>query len=302
LAGQIDAIYHNGAQVHFLHSYSTLKPANVLGTQEVLRLATTGRLKAVEYVSTLSVLSGISQGRAALEHDRNEHPEELDNGYSQSKWVSERLIWLAIERGVPAAIYRPGRIVWHSQSGALNHDDLLTRALRACIQLGAVPALDATLEMTPVDYVARAIVTLGQRRDLPGRAYHIFNRRYVRLSQLVEWVQKCGYPLETLPLAKWLSRVQHTATADAHDALAGLAPILANNTTFLTNGADSGTVHGPNFDDRQARAALAGTGIESPVFGPEVIAVYLSRLEAEGLLGPPPGRRSARRGLLAIRS
>ena len=105
LAHDVDVIYHNGAQVHFLHPYSTLKPANVLGTQEVLRLAATARLKPVHFVSTLSVLSGLSHGRLAAETDRNETPEWLENGYAQSKWVAERLVWSAMECGIPATIF-----------------------------------------------------------------------------------------------------------------------------------------------------------------------------------------------------
>ncbi|NET52721.1 MAG: hypothetical protein F6K09_29805 [Merismopedia sp. SIO2A8] len=39
LADKIDVIYHNGAWVHHASPYSLLKATNVLGTQEVLRLA-----------------------------------------------------------------------------------------------------------------------------------------------------------------------------------------------------------------------------------------------------------------------
>lgn len=290
LAADIDAIFHNGAQVHFLHPYSTLKPANVLGTHEVLRLATTGRLKPVQFVSTLSVLAGISHGRAAFEDDRNDHPEELENGYSQSKWVAERLVWAAHERGVPVSIFRPGRIVWHSRTGALNHDDVFTRALRACIQLGAVPALDATLEMTPVDYVSAATVALGLKSSAWGRAYHLFNREFVRLTHLLDWVRAAGYPLEVMPPEQWLARVNETASHDAQDALAGLLPLLANGVPFLSGDAEPGTIPGPSFDGRNAQAALAGGHVESPAIGPETVAVYLGRLVSEGLMAPPQSR------------
>jgi len=55
LANQINVIYHNGASVNFIYPYSKLKAINVLGTQEVLRLASCNEVKPVHFVSTLSV-------------------------------------------------------------------------------------------------------------------------------------------------------------------------------------------------------------------------------------------------------
>jgi amino acid adenylation domain-containing protein/thioester reductase-like protein len=288
LADSVDAIYHNGAQVHFLHPYPTLRAANVLGTREVFGLATTARLKPVHFVSTLSVLPHLNTGRPALETDRNDYPEALENGYAQSKWVAERLVWAAIERGVPATIARPGRIVWHSRTGVLNHDDLFTRALRACIELRAVPALDTVLEMTPVDYVSRAVVQLGRSPDAWGRTYHLFNRRYVRLGKLLDWVRAAGYPLDALPPNQWLARVQGEAVPGARDALAGLLPLLANGVPFLDHGAGRDELPGPRLDDRQAQAVLAPAGVKAPAVTAESVGRYLARLTAGGLLQPPP--------------
>ena len=55
-------------------------------------------------------------------------------------------MWRAAARGVPATVLRPGRVAWHSRTGALGPDDLLSRAIRACVQLGAAPALDTAFD------------------------------------------------------------------------------------------------------------------------------------------------------------
>jgi thioester reductase-like protein len=293
LGDDVDTVYHNGALVHFLHPYATLKAANVQGTQEVLRLATYSRLKPVQLVSTLSVLAGLNQGHLALESDRNEHPEALDNGYAQSKWVAEQLAWAAIERGVPVSIFRPGRIVWHSRTGALGSDDLFSRAIRACVRLGAVPALDTFLEMTPVDYVARAVVRLGRTPGAWGRAYHLFNRDYVRLRHLLDWVRAAGYPLEVIPPEQWLVRVQESASHESQDALTALLPLLANGVPFLGDDAPPAE-RGPSLDDRNTRAAL-GSAVECPPITAESVGVYVARLAATGLLDrSAPGKLGAK--------
>jgi len=55
LANQIDIIYHNGAWVNSACPYSTLKPTNVLGTQEVLYLASLSQTKPVHFISTVGI-------------------------------------------------------------------------------------------------------------------------------------------------------------------------------------------------------------------------------------------------------
>src|SRR5207253_8729973 len=57
LAGIIDVIYHSGATVNFYYPYSVLKAANVLSTEELLRMASVGRNKSLHFVSTLHVTS-----------------------------------------------------------------------------------------------------------------------------------------------------------------------------------------------------------------------------------------------------
>jgi thioester reductase-like protein len=61
MASQTDVIYHKGAFVKFTYPYSVLKLYNVLGTQEILRLASQIKLKAVHFVSTISVFSSAGE-------------------------------------------------------------------------------------------------------------------------------------------------------------------------------------------------------------------------------------------------
>src|SRR5690606_27734995 len=53
LAVRIDTVYHCAARVNVVQPYEVLRPANVNGTREVLRLALTGRRKKLHLASTL---------------------------------------------------------------------------------------------------------------------------------------------------------------------------------------------------------------------------------------------------------
>ena len=213
LANKLDVIYHNGALVNMLYPYQELKAANVLGTQEILRLATHGKIKPLHYVSTLSVYSHMdfpTVRRIREQEPIDEHSAHMRGGYAQSKWVAEKLVTVARSRGLPVAIYRPGRITGHSQSGAWRTDDVLCRMIKGCIQLGSVPMIvsDEILEMTPVDYVSRGIVALSRRKASLGQAFHLFNTTTTSVSDLITWINAFGYEVQQTEYDTWLAELE----------------------------------------------------------------------------------------------
>src|SRR4029078_153461 len=105
LAGRVDALYHNGAWVNFTYPYKILKPSNVLGTVEVLRLAALGRVKPVHYISSIAGIPEIEYGYredpTVLEDDHLDSISGLFGGYGETKWVGEQLCRSARSRGIP---------------------------------------------------------------------------------------------------------------------------------------------------------------------------------------------------------
>ena len=143
LASTIDVIYHSGATVNWIYPYERLKAPNVLGTLELLRLATRIKLKPVHFVSSLGVfpLIGMSSLVVVREDDTLDHGARCYGGYVQSKWVADKLVQAARARGVPVCIYRPGLITGHSETGAWNPSDVTSRMLRSWIELEAGPGI-----------------------------------------------------------------------------------------------------------------------------------------------------------------
>ncbi len=95
LAANIDTIYHSAALLNYVYPYSALKTANVLGTQEVLRLACHVKVKPVHYVSSVAIFeSPVYAGEVVREQDDFNHWEGIYLGYSQTKWVAEKMVKL----------------------------------------------------------------------------------------------------------------------------------------------------------------------------------------------------------------
>jgi thioester reductase-like protein len=212
LSQLVDVIYHNGAQVNALHTYDTLKSTNVLGTQEILRLASSQQLTPVHFISTIEVLSCTpSIGQCDTLDNDIQTPETLrkpSSGYAQSKWVAEHLIKAARSLGIPVTVYRPSFISGSTRTGAGNTTDLLSRLIDACIDLGSVPDANLWLNMLPVDYVSDVILFLSCRQDMLGRTFTMANPSTTNLRGLWDCLLsiKTATPMVRLPYKEWWAR------------------------------------------------------------------------------------------------
>jgi len=288
LAGEIDAVYHSGASVNWVYPYNALKPTNVLGTQEVLRLAARDRVKPVHFVSTLGVfpLVGRSGVEVVREDDDLAHGGSLYNGYTQSKWVAEKLVETARARGLPVSVYRPSLITGDSRTGAWNEDDFTCKMIKTWVGLGTAPNVDTETNMVPVDYVSRAIVRLSLRDESLGKRFHLANPHPVSADDLVAWIEAFGYPLKRVPYDKWRADLLSPTKGLRHDALYSMAPLLS-----MSAAADGPTLVGkvPEFDCTNTTEALSGTEISCPQVDGELMENYLVYLVKTGFLDSPTG-------------
>ncbi len=299
LAGRVEGVIHNGAQVNVSLPYPALRATNVGGTVEVLRFATRERVKPVVFVSTLSVFWPESCRHAPVL--REDDPLELGEqetdggsaGYEQSKWVAERLVAAAARRGVPVSVVRFGRVGWSSRSGAWNPGDALYLALQACADAGAAPDVAGELSLLPVDWVARAITEIARRPAAGLRTCHLVPGSGISWRRLLDEVDRAGAGWDRLELGAWLERVRGQAAGGASPAaLAVLA--LAGGGAGTEPGADPAAPP-PNtplrVDDRQARALLAAAGLAPP---PGDLAGFAAALDRHLLLSPAAVSAGAR--------
>ncbi|HYO60253.1 non-ribosomal peptide synthetase/type I polyketide synthase [Archangium sp.] len=288
LSEEVDAIYHNGALVNFLYPYESLRAANVLGTREILRLATRTRAKTLHYVSTVSVLP-LGRKDPIREDEPLDVPTSLVGGYSQSKWVAEKLVREASRRGLPVTILRPGRVTGHSRTGAWNTDDLVCRTLKGCVRMGMAPRVDALLDLTPVDYVSSAIVDLSMSPESIGQTYHLVNPRLVRADEMWSYMQAFGYGLRILPYDEWLAELASVASSDSE---------LGDLLMFLQQvPPEDRSVGGPRMvvcDCSHTLKALEGTATSCPSVDVALVSTYLSSLVRRGFFEAPVSKGEGR--------
>jgi thioester reductase-like protein len=188
LASEIDTVFHNGATVNYLFNYDLMRDANVLGTNEVVRLAFEGRPKEFNYVSTTFVF-GWAVKSVLNETDLNENMELLDFGYSQSKWVAEQVVVDARSRGLCARIFRPA-LVSPSVTGGGNNFDIAVRLVAFMVNHGIGVDTLNQVSFVPADIVANNIVAISTTPGTANKTYHVTRDDYSNMMDITALITK----------------------------------------------------------------------------------------------------------------
>jgi myxalamid-type nonribosomal peptide synthetase MxaA len=283
LAGGIDAIFHNGAEINHLQPYERLRPSNVEGTREILRLACAGPGRPLHYVSSLSVLPVDplpDRPRFYEDDDLAAYPPPL-GGYNRSKWVAEQLVAEAGRRGLPVTIYRPGPVSGDSHSGAFNASDFLCRLMQGYLHSGMAPRGAVHLDMLPVDYLARALVHLARRPDSVGHTYHLIHSRPVSSDLLFEACVAEGFQIRRVAYRDWHRTLMDIARDDPAHPLYRLVALFA---TREEDDDDARAIAELPFDTRNSRAALADTPFLEPDLDLSLFRTYLRAFQRAGAI------------------
>jgi len=283
LAKEVDLVIHAAAVVNLVYPYSALKAANVGGTHEVLRLACRHGAKPVHHIST----NGIFPPGTELceeEADLDDLTEAREDGYGQSKWVAEKLVREAAGRGLPVSVYRPGNVSGHSESGASNPRDLIGAVIVESTRLGCAPEVEGWhMEMTPVNFVAAAILHLASDQAAQGGTYHLANPDPLPADEVFDRLEEQGYPLERLPYDEWLQKIEAAPPEEGSpgEVLQGASPSAEE--LWEEN----------IYDDSNARRAL-NDGPTRPAIDGELMETYARYFAQQGWTEAPAALQETR--------
>lgn len=281
LAERVETIVHCGAAVNFVRSYAQLKPTNVLGTVEVLRLACRRRVKPVHFVSSIGVLTEQPGAHHLAEVPLPDDPGGVQGGYRQSKWVADRLVTLAGERGLPVCVYRPSNIMGGQDGGASPTSLFINALLAGCIQLGTAMDFDVDLLLVPVDFCAAAIAHTALSGTGHGTVFHLPGARPLPWHDVIDMLGECGYPVRRIPYREWHKQLKEARTSSP---LAAYLPLFDEDAPS----SELGTIgHKPRIATGNLDAVLAGSGIQCAPVDRKLLATYLGHLAHVGYLDPP---------------
>jgi fatty acid CoA ligase FadD9 len=255
-------------------------------------------------VSTLGV--GIQVEPSAFTEDgdiRSSSPirvvdDSYANGYANSKWAGEVLLREAHEHcGLPVAVFRSNMIMADTRySGQLNVPDTFTRLMLSLAATGIAPGsfyrrdADGNRQRThydglPVDFIAEAITTLGQRGN-GFRTYHVTNPHDdgLGLDEYVDWLIEAGHQIIRIDdYDLWYQRFETAVrTLPEKQRQSSVLPLLD---AYRQPQAPMNQSFAP-VDRFRATVREIGVGADNdiPHISPPIIVKYITNLQQLGLL------------------
>jgi myxalamid-type nonribosomal peptide synthetase MxaA len=209
LAAEIDTVFHLGAKLSYLSSFSSLEMANVVAVRRILEFCRDGCLKALHHMST----SGVYMSLDAVEHGyltrdvplREYHRHPI--GYFRSKWTAELEVQAARQAGLPVMIYRPSFVGGTLNQGYLPESDLTRQYLAACLEVGAMPDVNFQVDLVPVDILAKAVAQAASRDQHERLDLNLCNPHPQSLASLAQSVPAFDRAIEQVSYREWSNKL-----------------------------------------------------------------------------------------------
>ncbi|CRG88172.1 Nonribosomal peptide synthetase 8 [Talaromyces islandicus] len=218
---RIDAIIHNGAAVHWVADYESLKQTNVSSVVSLLRSLVQS---SSAHPPRFTFVSG---GEISLEDQANIDESEIvesmamATGYAQTKFVADEIV-RRFSKKYPTAfssIVKPGLIIGTAESGVSNADDFFWRVVATAVDIQGYNAeeQEATILLAGAQQVASAVIETALTNDIPPVETLVSHGVTTRdLWGMLS--EEFGYPMQPMDPDTWLEKMKEKvhATGEQH--------------------------------------------------------------------------------------
>jgi thioester reductase-like protein len=279
LTHEVQAVCHNAAAVNYVLGYDALRPHNVDGTRELLRFAAVGYAKEFHLVSSTFIFGWTVKG-VLREDDANAEMENLDFGYSQSKWVAERLVYEAEKQGLAVRVYRPS-LISASTKGVGSREDIFVRLLAFILTHGIAVTAKNQISLIPADIAADNIVALMKQKDARQTTFHVTVDDYYNMLDVAQVLTRdYGYVFTYRDIPEFVAEMTKHSTRND--------PIYPLLDFFNRSHAKLAAMQHKRYDNtgyRRARESSPGTRPDPTLA--ETVGHLVRYMVGEGLIPKP---------------
>lgn len=165
-----------------------------------------------------------------------------------------------------------------------NTDDFIWRLVKGCVQLGLIPDINNTINMVPVDHVARCTVLSAIEPPPPksAKVHHITSRPSIRFNELLDSLSVFGYNVERCEYVIWRGKLEKHVMEVQDNALFPLLHFVLDDLPTSTKA--------PELNDQNTFDLLKKYGEEKGgVVDQQLIGRYIAWLVSATFLPKPSG-------------
>lgn len=266
-----DHVFHLAAVYDLNMDDETADLVNNEGTRNVVTFVNgLGGDVILHHVSSVAVAGGDYVGRFTEEMFDEGQP--LKHPYFRTKFQSEAIV--REECRVPYRIYRPGAVVGSAETGEMDKIDgpyyffKTIQKIRDTVPrwLPLLGVDGGQVPIAPVDYVANALVAIAHKAGLNGKVFCLIQSDSPTVGELMRTLLEAAHgpdiaksfelPRLPAPMKELAQRLASRVPGNIKKKVSEAIGVPVSALGYINNRA--------TFDDKQARAALKGTGVQCP--------------------------------------
>ena len=204
---QIDTIINAAACVKHFAADDIIERINVGGVENLIKVALAHDARLIQ-ISTLSV-AGENVGNKfpptyRMKETQLYFGQDISNKYVNSKFKAEQAIVEAIEReGLDAKMIRVGNLMSRLSDGEFQVNAITNGFMRnlkgyATLKKFPVNSMDAVIDFTPIDEVAKAVLLLSTTGK-EFTTFHAANSHQVQMGDVIYAMNEMGFGIDVVP-------------------------------------------------------------------------------------------------------
>ncbi len=233
LMTNVKTIIHSAALTSHIGRSEIFKQINVQGTHNVIEFCKNTSASMV-HISTISVSGSHLANSSRTDTTFSERNYYIgqnfeNNEYVKSKFLAEGLVLKAIKEGLTARIFRVGNLtsrIYDSKYQINPNANAFANRIKGLMTVQSVPfsSLNLTVEMTPVDICAKAILTLCSTSGLYSYVYHVYNPNSVKITNIIDALRAENIPMHTVTDKTYISTIKELSKKGLYDNISLLVP------------------------------------------------------------------------------
>ncbi len=201
IINKADCIINCAAYVNYYGNKKIYMDSNIESVKNLIDFAINKNI-VLNHISTLSVLGEEEIRDKICEKDLWFNQNIDSNQYVKSKFLAEIEIKKAAQKGLQYRVFRIGRLTWRVEDKKFqkNFDsNEFYNSLKLFIEMKQVPKniMDTIIEISPIEYCAKAICKLTHQNRLNG-VFHVYNDNFLTMREIIEYLNNYGCKIEVV--------------------------------------------------------------------------------------------------------